>query len=118
MQDASPPARTPARKIVRLWQSYNQRRWGMEKDALTTDERAPFVCECTSDDCLNPVELTMYEYEAAHMCPNWCAVLPGHVMPDDGARILFCEPHFWVVELWPLHARSLPQRRVVLGGYA
>src|SRR5690349_10059874 len=81
MEPGLSPAATPARKIVRLWQSYNQRRWEFEKDVLGTDERAPFVCECTSADCLLPVELTMGEYEAAHMCPNWCAVLPGHLLP-------------------------------------
>jgi hypothetical protein len=74
----------------------------MEKNVLPVDGRAPFVCECTSDDCLKPVELTMHEYEAAHMCDNWCAVLPGHVLSDDGGRIVFRQPHFWVVELSPL----------------
>ena len=68
---------------------------------LRTDERAPFVCECTSEDCLQAVELTMYEFEAAHMCPNWCAVKPGHILPDDGGRVIIREPHFWVVELPP-----------------
>jgi hypothetical protein len=62
--------------------------------------------------------LTTHEYAPARICPSWCAVLPGHVMPDDGAHILFCEPHYWVVELSPLPARSVPQRRVVFGHYA
>jgi hypothetical protein len=99
------PAATPARKIVRLWQSYNLRRWDLEKDVLPIDERAPFVCECTSDDCLEPVEMTVHEFEAAHMCPNWCAVLPGHMLADDGGRIVFQEQHFWVVELSALAAQ-------------
>jgi hypothetical protein len=102
MKHASLPARTPARKVIRLWQSHNQRRWDVEKDLLPIDERAPFVCECTSEECLKPVMLTMHEYEAAHMCPNWCAVLPGHLLSDDGARVVFRESHFWVVELAPL----------------
>jgi|1186.fasta_scaffold350977_2 hypothetical protein len=99
MNNRPSPAVTPARKIVGLWQSHNQRRWEMEKDVLPTDERVPFVCECTSDDCLEALELTLYEFEAAHMCSNWCAVLPGHMLADDGGRIVFQEPHFWVVEL-------------------
>jgi hypothetical protein len=101
VQEISTPAATPARKVVRLWQSHNRRRWDWEKDVLRTDERAPFVCECTSEDCFQPVELTMYEFEAAHMCPNWCAVKPGHILPDDGGRVIIREPHFWVVELPP-----------------
>jgi hypothetical protein len=98
VQEISTPAATPARKIVRF-QSHNRRRWDLEKSVLRTDDRAPFVCECTSDDCLQPVELTMYEFEAAHMSPNWCAVQPGHILPDDGGRVIIREPHFWVVEL-------------------
>jgi hypothetical protein len=101
VQEISTPAATPARKIVRLWQSHNRRRWDLEKGVLRTDERAPFVCECTSEDCLQAVELTMYEFEAAHMCPNWCAVKPGHILPDDGGRVIIREPYFWVIELPP-----------------
>jgi hypothetical protein len=93
------PAQTPARKVVSAWHGYNRRRWEMEKDVLPVGERAPFVCECTSDACLHAVELTMHEWEAAHMCPTWYAVRPGHMLPDDGGRIVLCEPHFWVVEL-------------------
>src|SRR5205814_10143700 len=116
MQNRSLPPQTPARKIVRLWQSHNQRRWELEKDVLLVDERAPFVCECTSDACLRPVALTMHEYEAAHMCPNWYAVLPGHLMPDDGARIVIRQPHFWVVELSPLWPSSrIGVRRGLVG---
>ncbi|HEY0387588.1 MAG TPA: hypothetical protein VGC71_04030 [Gaiellales bacterium] len=99
MRDTSPPAPTPARKNVRLFQSHNQRRWDMEHEVTPTDERAPFVCECTSDDCLEPVAVTLDEYEAATARPNHYVVLPDHIMPDDGGRIVTREPHFWVVEL-------------------
>jgi hypothetical protein len=99
MERVSPPAASPARKNVRLWKAYNRRRWEFEKDVLACGQRAPFVCECTSASCLGVVELTMCEYEAAHMCPNWCAVRPGHMLADDGGRIVLREPHYWVVEL-------------------
>jgi hypothetical protein len=114
MQRVSPPAPSPARKIVCLWQSHNQRRWEFEKHVLGSDDRAPFVCECTSADCLMAVELTMREYEAAHMCPNWCAVRPGHILPDDGGRVVLRQPHYWVVELAPLRASSPPPTRAGL----
>jgi hypothetical protein len=102
MQHLEPPVPTPTRKVVSAWQGYNRRRWEFEKDVLSVDERAPFVCECTSDACLDALELTMYEYEAAHMCATWCAVRPEHTLDDDGRRIVIREPHFWVVELVPL----------------
>jgi hypothetical protein len=107
VQQLESPARTQARKIVSAWQGYNRRRWEFEKDVLPLDERAPFVCECTSDACLDAVQLTMYELEAAHMCPNWCAVRPGHVLSDDGGRVLLREQHFWVVELTRLPTSDL-----------
>ena len=100
MQDGkSPPAQTPSRKLVSRWKTHNRRRWAFEKDTLPIDERAPFVCECTSDDCVQAVELTMGKYEAAHLCPSWTAVLPGHLLPDDAGRLVLREEHFWVVEL-------------------
>jgi hypothetical protein len=102
MQHFGPPVPTPTRKVVSAWQGYNRRRWEFERDVLPVDERAPFVCECTSDACLDSLDLTMYEFEAAHMCPAWCAVRPGHMLEDDGGRIVIQEPHFWVVELLPL----------------
>jgi hypothetical protein len=102
MLNPSSPAATPARKFVHAWQAHNQRRWQMEKDTLPVDERAPFVCECTSDACARPLELTMSEFEHAHMCPNWCAVSPGHILPDDGGRVVLREPSYWVVELGAL----------------
>jgi hypothetical protein len=87
-----------------MWRAHNERRWQLEKDVMPLDERAPFVCECTSDTCLHPVELTMLELEAAHMCPGWTAVIPGHVVEGDGSRVLARHEHFWVVELFPLSA--------------
>jgi hypothetical protein len=104
MEHTRTPAQTPARKLVRSWQAYNRRRWEFEKAGLSADVRAPFVCECTSDECLAAVELTLDEHEASHMLPNWTAVLPEHILPDDGGRVVLREPHFWVVELVPLPA--------------
>jgi hypothetical protein len=95
------------RKNTTAWAAYNGRRWRFEKDVLGVDERAPFVCECPSATCLASVELTMLEYEAAHMCPNWRAVRPEHVTVDDAAEVIVRHPHFWVIELGRLSpARS------------
>jgi hypothetical protein len=107
MRNSSSPPATPARKLVHCWQAYNQRRRQLEKDVLAVDERAPFVCECTSDECHDVLELTMFEFEQAHMCPNWCAVRPGHILPDDGGRVVVRQSHYWVVELSPLPAHAV-----------
>jgi hypothetical protein len=93
------PPQTPYRKYVARWRSYNERRWQFEKRAVPLNERAPFVCECTSGECLQAVELTMFELEAAHLCPNWTAVLPDHVMPDDATDVVLRYPNHWVVAL-------------------
>jgi hypothetical protein len=87
-----------SRKDIAAWQAYNRRRWEFERDVLPLDERMPFVCECTALHCLQPVELTTLEYEAAHMCDHWTAVAPHHVVPEDRTRVLMRHPHFWVVE--------------------
>jgi hypothetical protein len=89
----------PAAKNVSAWQAYNRRRWAFEKEVLQPDERMPFVCECAAPTCVWAVELTLQEYESAHMCDQWTAVIPGHVAEDEGVRVVLRHPHFWVVEL-------------------
>ena len=101
-----PGAGAPTRKCVSTWQAYNHRRWRFERDILPLDDRAPFVCECTSDECVQAVELTMLEFEAAHMSAGWTAVIPGHTVAGDGSRVLTKHPHFWVVELYPVFDRD------------
>jgi hypothetical protein len=97
---------SPTRKCISTWHAYNDRRWRFERELLGAEDRAPFVCECTSDDCVQAVELTVLEFEAAHMCPSWTAVIPGHVVDGDGSRVLMKHPHFWVVELYPVFERD------------
>jgi hypothetical protein len=92
----------PARKHVESWRAHNRRRWELEKEVLAADERAPFVCECTSDSCSKPIEMTMREFEDAHLCPSWCATIPGHVIDQDGCRVQSKHERYWVVALVPL----------------
>jgi hypothetical protein len=40
------------------------------------------VCECFDDECTEPMELTLAEYEQLRAQPNRFAVLPGHVDPN------------------------------------
>jgi hypothetical protein len=48
------------------------------------DDQAPvdFVCECGRVDCVEPVRLTLTEYEAVRASPLDFAVVPGHQAPD------------------------------------
>jgi len=93
----SPPH--PFRKNVEAWCRYNRRRWRLERFVLSEDERVPFVCECTSGECVHALLLTVPEYEAAHMSNAWLAVIPGHVVEGDNSEVLTEQPGFWVVEL-------------------
>jgi hypothetical protein len=43
---------------------------------------ADWVCECADEECFEPVELTMAEYEAIREHPARFPVLPGHELPD------------------------------------
>ena len=95
------PIQTPERKNVRQWLEHNRRRWAMESVIIPDDERAPYVCECTSGACFGAIELTALEYEEAHLSPNWLAVLPEHVMPDDETPVVVKYPRFWVLEYKP-----------------
>ena len=96
---SEPDQHFPSRKNVEAWRRYNRRRWRLERFVLDDDERTPFVCECTSRECVHALLLTVGEYEAAHMSCDWLAVLPGHVIDGDNADVLLEQPGFWVVEL-------------------
>jgi hypothetical protein len=95
----APETAHPQRKNASAWQRYNRRRWRLERFVIDPDEPAPFICECTSADCLHALELTMREYEDAHRQPDLLAVLPGHVLEDDCAQVIEERPRFWIVEL-------------------
>ena len=41
-----------------------------------------FVCECRSEDCVEPVSISIVEYERVRGNPSHFLVLPGHVTPE------------------------------------
>jgi hypothetical protein len=93
------PPVTNVRKNVALWRAHNQRRFMLEKDSLGEDGRSPFVCECTSGECYQAIQLATGEYESAHADPNWLAVAPGHVIAQDRCHAVEKYEHFWIVEV-------------------
>ena len=57
-----------------------------------------FVCECESEDCGEPLEVTRGEYEAVRDNPRRFLVLPGHEPERELARVVERHRHYLVVE--------------------
>jgi len=45
---------------------------------LGPDGETEFLCECGRDDCVEPVPLTVAEYENVRSEPNRFVIVPGH----------------------------------------
>jgi hypothetical protein len=82
------------------FRDYNNRRVGLEQQAVTADEAVPFVCECGNADCTSALMVTVAAYEAAHSTPNRFIVKTGHIYPDVEQPVEQ-QPHYWVVEKFP-----------------
>jgi hypothetical protein len=79
-----------------LFREVNER---IEEAAQRASFEGPtvFVCECGSEECAEPLELTLAEYEAVRSQPTQFAVLPGHEM-DRIERVVERSNHFVLVE--------------------
>jgi hypothetical protein len=55
------------------------------------------VCECADEECFEPIELTMDEYEAIREHPARFPVLPGHELPDV-EKVVETHERYLVVE--------------------
>jgi hypothetical protein len=42
----------------------------------------PFLCECADDRCLGRIELSLVQYDDAHLLPNTFVVLTGHPLSE------------------------------------
>ena len=67
---------------------------------FSAQERADFLCECGSDDCTQPIGLTLAEYEQIRKNPKHFAVVPGHDVVDV-ERVVEQTDHYAVVEKLP-----------------
>ena len=56
----------------------------------------PFICECGSGTCLEPIHLTAAEYEGVRANPTHFAVVPGH--EDDHENLIDAFDRFTLVE--------------------
>jgi hypothetical protein len=65
--------------------------------ALGPNDLAEFVCECSSEECHQPVQMTRAEYEEVRNDPSHFLVAPGHVANGEVERKVAETERFWVV---------------------
>jgi hypothetical protein len=59
--------------------------------------RSEFLCECSQEECKEPVAISIEEYEAVRRSPTRFFVLPGH--EDEGVeRVVERSERYIVVE--------------------
>ena len=58
-----------------------------------------WICECTNDTCVQPIQMSAHEYQAVRRDKAWFFVAPSkeHVWPDV-ERIVERNTRYWVVE--------------------
>ena len=67
---------------------------------FSAGEGVDFLCECGSDDCTQPISLTLAEYEQIRQNPKHFVVVPGHDVVDV-ERVVEQKDHYAVVEKLP-----------------
>lgn len=71
----------------------------LEENALDGVRPVPFLCECADSDCLDRIEITTRDYDAAHIDSDHYVILPGHPtidgeeMVEDNVSYLVVEKH-------------------------
>ena len=67
--------------------------------AQRSDRRAlvPFFCECADERCLARIEMTVEDYEAAHMHSDYYIVLMGHPR-TEGEELIEDKGSYQVLE--------------------
>lgn len=70
------------------------------KAGSSAQEHRDFLCECGSDDCTQPISLTLAEYEQIRKNPKHFVVVPGHDVVDV-ERVVEQKGHYAVVEKLP-----------------
>ena len=61
----------------------NERLIDMLDHGALNSRIVPFLCECADDECLGRVELTLAQYEDAHVLPDTYVILRGHPRIED-----------------------------------
>jgi hypothetical protein len=61
------------------------------------DGRSEFLCECSREECTEPVSISLEEYEEVRRTPTRFFVLPGHE-DVNVERVVSRGEHFIIVE--------------------
>lgn len=79
-----------------LFRTVNERLQGLAEAFEFIAQTATFACECADPSCVEPMNLSLAEYEALRADPNQFAVVPGHVYLDV-ERVISENERFMVV---------------------
>ena len=50
--------------------------------AWDDDPNAEFLCECSNEDCMQTLPLSVAEYKRVRSSPNLFVIVPGHELPE------------------------------------
>jgi hypothetical protein len=70
------------------------------QEGFAAQGRTDFLCECGSEDCTQPISLTLAEYEQVRRNPKHFVVVPGHHVVDV-ERVVERTDRYAVVEKLP-----------------
>jgi len=83
-----------------LFRQVNERLREVAENFSLVAERAEFICECGKSDCMEPVELTLGDYERVRSNPRWFVIRPGH-QTIDVERVIEEHEQWHLVEKHP-----------------
>jgi len=61
----------------------NERLEDVATRANVEGEVIGWLCECADESCLGRIDLTLVDYEAAHLLSDSYVVLPGHLRVEN-----------------------------------
>jgi hypothetical protein len=82
MDDERAERQVRAARNQSLFRAVNERLEGLADTFQFIAEHTTFTCECADETCVEPMLMTIDEYESLRAHPNRFAVLPGHVYAD------------------------------------
>jgi hypothetical protein len=57
-----------------------------------------FICECSRQDCMIPIPLTLTEYTRVRSDATWFGIAPGHVWEHEAEHVMEKHERYWIVE--------------------
>jgi hypothetical protein len=72
--------RVGANEVV--FREVNERLRELGEGFSLVSELADFVCECANTTCVEPVRMSLADYERVRSDPKWFFVVKGHELPE------------------------------------